>query len=85
MVPVWYISAQNDVGIAVQPAFSNPDDEEANARLIAAAPELLDALKGLLGFCDTPISRRRLGENPDRQEMVDIARAAIAKAEGREG
>lgn len=41
---------------------------EANARLIAAAPELLEALKGVLAVAD-----RKTNE-------FDAARAAIAKA-----
>jgi hypothetical protein len=47
------------------------DTNEANARLIAAAPELLAALKDLVEFED----------RDDR--LRDAARAAIAKAEGR--
>lgn len=56
--------------------------QEANARLIAAAPELLAALRP---FADIGVS-----ENPDYQPMIRMdreailaARAAIAKAEGR--
>jgi hypothetical protein len=50
-------------------------EREANALLIAAAPELLDALKGLLAISDryTGVGLRE----------VDAARTAIAKAEGR--
>jgi len=47
---------------------------EANARLIAAAPELLRALKR--------IAEVRAG-SPWAEGMAGIARAAIAKAEGR--
>lgn len=43
---------------------------EANARLIAAAPELLAALQNILAA------------NPDLAEVADEARAAIAKATG---
>jgi hypothetical protein len=49
---------------------------EANARLIAAAPELLEALRGLA----------YPGEyegQPSESERIAAARAAIAKAEGR--
>lgn len=53
--------------------FISPGEQEANARLIAAAPELLEALKGMLVvanlFTDSPYH--------------EAARAAIAKAEGR--
>lgn len=53
---------------------ANPDDEvpwdtaDANARLIAAAPELLEALKGILRVADR------------KTDEFDAARAAIAKA-----
>ncbi len=58
-------------------AFSNHDKEsDANARLIAAAPELLEALDALLN-----------GDHPNRQYVnghpaAAKARAAIAKATG---
>lgn len=46
------------------------EKHEANARLIAAAPELLAALQNILAA------------NPDLAEVADEARAAIAKATG---
>jgi hypothetical protein len=46
---------------------------EANARLIAAAPDLLEALKGIV--CEY--------EDSFHDPRLDQARAAIAKAEGR--
>nr|OAP95151.1 hypothetical protein A4U53_18185 [Rhizobium leguminosarum] len=48
----------------------NRTEALANARLIAAAPDLLDALKGLLS-------------SPTHEGWQGEARAAIAKAEGR--
>jgi hypothetical protein len=49
-----------------------PDAEgEANARLIAAAPDLLAALKAVVAIADR------------KTDEFDLARAAIAKAEGR--
>jgi hypothetical protein len=48
-----------------------PEQHEANARLMAAAPELLAALKALRDAC--------MGMVPECAEQVD---AAIAKAEG---
>ena len=51
--------------------------EDANARLIAAAPELLEALEGLLA---------NLTEGDFISETrIDAARAAIAKATANEG
>ena len=44
---------------------------EANARLIAAAPELLDALKAAVAY-------------PITGNWYEMAEAAIAKAEGRD-
>ena len=65
--------------------FEGPD-AEANARLAAAAPELYDALKV---FAAEPLStepghdRTRLFSFEDLDEKIRLARAAIAKAEGR--
>lgn len=47
----------------------------ANARLIAAAPKMLDALKGLLEVVE---------ENYDNRHEVEAALHAISKAEGRD-
>jgi len=59
-----------------------PDDDEgvANARLIAAAPELLEALKIFLNeFNDFEVMKR----TPIAyHKVVKAAHAAIAKAEG---
>ena len=49
---------------------------EDNARLIAAAPELLDALVLLL-----PYAARAIQGTTEGQPLLDAARAAIAKAE----
>ena len=48
--------------------------QTANARLIAAAPELLEALENLLKVHE--------GEGGTQHNAADIARAAIAKAKG---
>ena len=69
------------------------DDEEdatdpipqANATLIAAAPELLDALTRILGSLE--FDERLYGTRPERSTVdfpraIEIARAAIAKATG---
>lgn len=51
----------------------NPDRVEHDARLIAAAPELLAALKRLVEYCDNHSDYDAIGE----------ADRVIAKAEGR--
>lgn len=52
------------------------EETQANARLIAAAPELLEALKGMLEW-----SRRVTVSNPGMEPAKALQ--AIAKAEGR--
>jgi len=61
---------------------SGPQDEEteANARLIAAAPELLEALQGMMHHHD----HDQVGWPQDQCLRCQTAFAAIAKAEGRE-
>jgi hypothetical protein len=51
------------------------EETEANARLIAAAPDLLDALKQFEAFYP-------MGINLDLDDAFRAARTAIAKAEG---
>lgn len=54
----------------------------ANARLIAAAPELLEALKRIV---DRGLEAGDCGDHCSNACMYCWARAAIAKAEGRAG
>lgn len=57
------------------------DETRANAQLIAAAPELLEALQNLIVSYDN--FRERAGRNGDPENPLIIdARAAIAKATG---
>ncbi len=51
-------------------------ETRANARLLAAAPELLEACKRMIEWDD------RKHDHPQRQAAYRNARAAIAKAEG---
>lgn len=60
--------------------------EEDRARLIAATPDLLDALKSLVGDVEEYERINNLAPNPGRKRCwisVDQAHAAIAKAEGK--
>jgi len=55
---------------------------EANARLIAAAPDLLSALQGLdEAYCRAGLPLSRSERHEDRTRLI-AARAAIAKATG---
>jgi hypothetical protein len=54
---------------------AEPEECHANARLIAAAPELLHCLKVILDHADGD-------EMLEAQLHLDFVRAAIAKAEG---
>lgn len=60
------------------------DEATANARLIAAAPDLLEALNFLVNLAGRHSSACPAQRNPDARCACGIgpARAAIAKAEG---
>lgn len=72
----------------VEPPVRPSDEVEANARLIAAAPDLLAGCQALIELFDYYRSQGVFGErtayNPHMSHKFDIARGAIAKAEGRE-
>jgi hypothetical protein len=57
------------------------DEQHANARLIAAAPELLAACRRLLDKCEAFIEQHP-DPGVDAWATVHCARAAIAKATG---
>jgi hypothetical protein len=83
------IVARNRAGsqtVAQVAMFSDPsydgDEDTANARLIAAAPELLDALEELVSDLEFDMSA---GCNPrlvKSGKRIEYARAAISKATG---
>ena len=61
---------------------ANEREREANARLIAAAPDLLAALHRLLNMTDHPMVNWPTESLPACYEAQVQAHAAIAKAEG---
>ena len=61
---------------------AEPSQQAANARLIAAAPELLEALRGMLALDEEHHQRGHCDD--DVCAEVRKARAAIAKATGSE-
>jgi hypothetical protein len=60
--------------------WGEPDVALANARLIAAAPELLAALREVADGCEY---RLRKGMDSGDEATLRLCRAAIDKAEGR--
>lgn len=55
-----------------------PEQYQADAALIAAAPDLLAALEGILPIAEA--ARHALGLDIDQRIRLDDARAAVAKA-----
>lgn len=58
------------------------DEEKANGRLIAAAPDLLAALKYLITHSREHYEGKSIIPNPEYAAWADKARSAIAKATG---
>ena len=74
----------NKVAVACPAENIGQGDPFANARLIAAAPELLAALEAIvLRFHDFVIAAKVSASEFESADVVIQARAAIAKAEGK--
>jgi hypothetical protein len=77
-LPAVVRSANGKEVVTIYERYCTDGDYEANARLIAAAPDLLDALKRLES------TARILPESMDEPgSAMSQARAAISRAEGR--
>ena len=75
---VW--SANMDRGPVAFIPLRAPEESVANARLIAAAPELLAALEACASFVDPSEQCKRHWTNGDVRELTEQTRTAIAKA-----
>ena len=81
-LPYTPVAASTLIAKAYSTAFGDHEQSDANARLIAAAPELLEALKGLdEAYCRAGADLTRDERHEDRLRLI-AARAAIAKATG---
>lgn len=66
--------------------YSSPDEMDANASLIAAAPDLLQSLGCALTLITKHgLAERLAAEHPEQYEMLQYARAAIDNATGGSG
>ena len=80
-----YIEARIGGGMLQEVASCGPtnegsDQQEANARLIAAAPEMLEALKAMI---DAERVYESGGRSSEELDALEKAHAAITKATGR--
>jgi hypothetical protein len=78
--PYWHVDLPGPCGVRHGCGNAMVYTTEADARLIAAAPELLDALKEVADGCKY---RLRKGDDNGDRHTLRLCRAAIAKAEGR--
>ncbi len=77
----------SDAGFSVATVWADVDELEdcagANAHLIAAAPDLLNALRAFLDRYTALVNCGDCGNwDPETEDFVIQARAALAKAEG---
>ncbi len=77
----YYIANAEDTGVAsLVRYYSNLECIKADARLIAAAPELYDALHDVVAYCESThlVPSERFGK------VLEKAKSALAKAAGEE-
>ena len=80
----WLVVSDASDGVYIKIAKGlGTEKEQSLARLIAAAPDLLDALEGIIGYFDSgnsvSVSQATIKASSDE---IKAARAAIAKATG---
>lgn len=79
-LPYVPVSAETLIAKVYSKHFGDDEQAEANGRLIAAAPELLEALDILLANLRSDLQCE--GHDPNDDARVELAAAAIAKATG---
>lgn len=75
----WFIYTEERVNVAFTdptPTEVSKDEDHANARLIAASPDLLEAAIEVIQRCDSPSTY------PIMKKSIEQLKAAIAKATG---
>jgi hypothetical protein len=74
-----FVETMDDVLFDVRPA-KGPSWQVANARLIAAAPDMAEALKAAIAISDRNVGDG--GRTDECQQVYDQCAAALAKARG---
>ena len=72
---------KGDNGINIAKVYWGTDGHEANAALIAAAPELLAVHDDLVAALEHEIARNH-DHDPDKCSGCELAKAALARARG---
>jgi len=85
--PTWYVKDASGLGVSIQPAFSDDAVAAANARLIASAPALLEALEPFAKLADEIYSRDNVFVPETANFLVPVgdlirASAALKAAKG---
>lgn len=75
------VEIRSERGLIVAEVGNTSTEDDANARLIAAAPELLSALQRIADRNLTYLSGKVMGDQISYEDVA-AARAAIAKATG---
>jgi hypothetical protein len=70
------VGANTLLAIVYSTDFRDRENQEANARLIASAPDLYNALEKIVRFCELN------GYVPGIRGLIEPARAALASARG---
>ena len=67
-------------GDLIDESFETAPEMEATANLIAAAPDMFEALSRWVDLAETAIRELGIEPHPDERKCLDLARGALAKA-----